>query len=132
MFRFILARSCIRRSIIGVLRNDVFSSNVNFSTSKNIVPKYVNNTSPYAALGQYKSEQTPLVQNTESEKIRDTYLPDIPKEFRQHVNQKDLFKPKGRFKNWKPVVRDLESSYDVKGIDFSEAKVVSVYSHQLF
>ena len=112
--------------------NDVFSSNVNFSTSKNIVPKYTNNTSPYAVPGQYKSEQTPLVQNTESEKIRDTYVPDIPKEFRQHVNQKDLFKPKGRFKNWRPVVRDLESSYDVKGIDFSEAKVVSVYSHQLF
>ena len=44
------------------------------------------------------------------------YIPDIPYEFKTTLNDENIIKPKNRFKNWKPQMRDLDSTFDVKGV----------------
>ena len=48
------------------------------------------------------------------QKVQPQYVPDIPIEFKRTLKDEEIIKPKNRFKNWQPKMRDLESTYDVK------------------
>jgi hypothetical protein len=111
--------------------NDVFSSNVNMGNKKDVAPRVqkimmeINNKSNNEPLTarpmHYSTPMTKFQQN----QIKDTYIPNIHKDFKPQVDGKELVKPKGRFKHWKPVMRDLEGSYQLEEPTFSPKRQVS-------
>ena len=50
------------------------------------------------------------------DKEKPQYIPDIPQDFKKTLGDEDIIKPKNRFKYWKPVVRNLDSTYEVKDV----------------
>ena len=100
--------------------NDVFSSSVNLGNKKD--------TNARAAKIMMEVEQkfdkepltarpichpTPMTK-FQQQMIKDDYVPSIPAEFKKQPEKKELVKPKGRFRDWRPEMRDLESSYQVE------------------
>jgi hypothetical protein len=56
--------------------------------------------------------------------VRPQYIPDIPMNFNKNLNDVDIIKPKNRFKNWKPVMRNLQSTYEVRDNQFPREKYI--------
>jgi hypothetical protein len=63
--------------------NQVFSSSVNLGTGGNSPSPFRN--------------------------VKPQYIPDIPMNFNKNLLDADIIKPKNRFKNWKPIMRNLQS-----------------------
>ena len=95
--------------------NDVFKSNVNLgATGKGVSPHVkkimmeVDSRSGYAPKAEhgtpFKSEHSY------------GYIPDLPNNIPIAIDERDLVKPKGRFNNWKPKMRNLESTFEVKDV----------------
>jgi hypothetical protein len=95
--------------------NDVFKSSVNLGASgkgtsphvKKIMME-VDSRSGYIPKAEhgtpYKSERSY------------GYIPDMPVNIPIAIDEKELVKPKGRFNNWKPKMRNLESTFEVKDV----------------
>jgi hypothetical protein len=100
--------------------NDVFSSSVNLGVNgKNQSPKMqkvIQELEHRSQRAHFNSDRnsSPILQEETS--YRAQYVPNIPAEFKKSLDEKDLVKPKGRFKHWEPVMRNLESTYDVKDV----------------
>lgn len=122
--------------------NDVFSSSLNFGTQKQGSPqvqRLVEEIESKSGKGGYNQNRNHSTLNLKHhtptptqryERPMDRYVPDISQEFKAAAV--DVVKPKGRFRNWEPTMRNLESTYDVKdvklkydGVNVSTENVVS-------
>eukprot|EP00345_Euplotes_harpa_P006655 CAMPEP_0168318534 /NCGR_PEP_ID=MMETSP0213-20121227/535_1 /TAXON_ID=151035 /ORGANISM="Euplotes harpa, Strain FSP1.4" /LENGTH=175 /DNA_ID=CAMNT_0008319617 /DNA_START=821 /DNA_END=1348 /DNA_ORIENTATION=+ len=108
--------------------NDVFTSSINLgSTGKQLPPNIKKvmmeiNSEQRGGRLPMGSQGTPV----KSEYSYRSYLPDyMPHSLSIAVDEKDLVKPKGRFKNWQPAMRNLESTYDVKDVKIRSDRIVT-------
>lgn len=102
--------------------NDVFSSSINFSNKNQgmttpFVEKIMKEIPRHERTHYEHDGQQHLNVFQQDNGLRDQYIPDIPAEFKKTIDEKDLTKPKNRFKNWQPIMRNLESTYDVKDVN---------------
>lgn len=99
--------------------NDVFNSSVNLGNQNKKETKNVNKIiMEIEARANENSENkrysypTPMSQ-FQQQQMKESYIPTITNSYAKRVEQDELFKPKNRYKHWKPIMRDLEPSYDV-------------------
>lgn len=110
--------------------NDVFNSKLNLGSKPDV------KESPYVHRImkeiQSKGEKAHYTPNRERElnifksdsSYQPQYIPQIPQQFSRTLEEKDILKPKNRYRNWEPIMRNLESSYEVKDIKLSPSLAI--------
>eukprot|EP00344_Euplotes_crassus_P006023 CAMPEP_0197004808 /NCGR_PEP_ID=MMETSP1380-20130617/25737_1 /TAXON_ID=5936 /ORGANISM="Euplotes crassus, Strain CT5" /LENGTH=371 /DNA_ID=CAMNT_0042423725 /DNA_START=200 /DNA_END=1313 /DNA_ORIENTATION=+ len=112
--------------------NDVFASTVNMGPMKS--SEYSRKSSPRLREPEirgkihyeHKSNLSSNFAVKDSQKdFKPNYVPQIPQDYKIQLDEKDIVKPKNRFKNWQPVMRNLDASNDIKGVQISNSKYLT-------
>lgn len=102
--------------------NDVFNSNLSIGNNNppSHGPKIISQLTPHTQRAHFNNNKglTNVLEGESS--FKPTYIPEIPETLaHKTLNSEEIYKPKNRYKNWTPSMRNLESTYEVKDVRLS-------------